>query len=337
MNLKIRLLLFAVGLALAAGIIVHAGTATLVQHLTATGWLLLPVVAVWGGVYSLSTQAWRITLSHLALRPGFWRLWAISVSSFALNVVTPVLGVGGEAYRAASLAPWIGRRHAVGAVVQYRLLHSLAHMLFVLTALIPGILLLPFTPFAVGALGLMAVVGLVVAWFLHQRHREGILEAGLDLLLAIPGIRRLARRLEGRREALRAMDARITMVYHEHPGSFWGAVAVEYLSRWVMAMELMVVLFALGLGFRPWEAVVALGLSTTITNLFFFIPMELGAREGGLFLVFSLLGLGGEHGVFAAVVTRLRELVWTMIGLLLVWAGGGRLPEPAGESSPTVP
>jgi hypothetical protein len=336
-SLKIRLILFAVGLALAAAIIVHTGVDTLVKHLLAVGWLLPPVVAVWGVVYSFSTQAWRIALAPMPRRPGFWRLWAISVSSFGLNVVTPVLGVGGEAYRAASLVPWIGRRHAVGAVVQYRLLHSLAHMLFVITALIPAALLLPFTPFAVAALGLMAAMGIVVGWFLHQRHQEGILEAGLDLLLAIPLIRRLARPLEGRREALRAMDARITIVYREHPGAFWRAVLVEYLSRWVMALELAFIMFALGLGVRPWEAIVALALSTTISNLFFYVPMELGAREGGLFLVFSLLGLGGEHGVFAAIVTRLRELVWTLIGLVLLWAGGGRLPEAASETSTLIP
>lgn len=328
MSFRLRLILSLVGFALAAAIIAHAGIDWLLGQLVATGWLLVPVVLVWVLVYGLSALAWRATLAPLPRRPGFWRLYAISIASFSLNNVTPVLGVGGEAYRAAAVAPWLGRREAVGSVVQYRLLHSLAHMLFVLTALIPGVLLLPSTPLALAILGLMGVFGAVVAWFLHRRHQEGILEAGLDLLLAIPGIRRFARPLEPRRESLRAMDTQITTVYHQHPGAFWRALGVEYLSRCSMSFELMLVLYGLGLGFRPGEAFVALALYTSISNLFFYIPMELGAREGGLFLVFSLLGLGAEHGVFASIVTRLREMVWTLIGVALIWAGGGALPQP---------
>ena len=56
-------------------------------------------------------------------------------------------------------------------------------------------------------------------------------------------------------------------------------------------------------------------------------------------LVFALLGLGPEHGVFAAVVTRLRELVWTGIGLSLLWVQGEHLPKSPfeGPSSPPTP
>ena len=75
----------------------------------------------------------------------------------------------------------------------------------------------------------------------------------------------------------------------------------------------------------PMTAFVATALSTTFANLFFFLPFELGAREGGLFLVFKVLGLSPEHGVFAAVVIRLRELVWMLIGLALLWLSGGRI------------
>jgi len=333
-SLRLRILLSLVGFGLAAVIIAHAGVETLLANLASTGWLLIPVVLVWALVYGLSALAWRSTLTPLPRRPGFWRLYAISIASFSLNNVTPVLGIGGEAYRAAAVTPWLGRREAVGAVVQYRLLHSLAHMLFVLTALIPGIFLLPSTPLALAILGLMGVFGAVIAWFLHQRHQEGVLEAGLDLLLAIPGIRRLARSLESRRESLRAMDNQITTIYHEHPVAFWRALGIEYVSRCSMSLELMLVLYGLGLGFRPGAAFVALALYTSISNLFFYIPMELGAREGGLYLVFSLLGLGGEHGVFVSIVTRLREMAWTLIGVALIWATGDTLPEPVNGIAP---
>jgi uncharacterized protein (TIRG00374 family) len=334
MSLRVRLGLLVLGLALAAGIVVHTGVDTLLGHLARAGWLVLPVSLVWAAIYTCNAAAWRLTLRREPRRPGFWRTWVISVSSFSLNHATPLFGVGGEAFRAAAVAPWIGGRKAVGSVVQYRLLHSLAHMLFVVSALVPGLLLLPRTPAMIALLVALGLAGALVAWFLHRRHREGVLEATLDLLLALPLVRRAARPLARRRDSLRQMDRQITVVYHQHPADFWRALALEYLSRWLMTLEPALVLIALGRGFRPAEAAVLMALSSTLTNLFFYVPMELGAREGVLLLAFTLLGFGGGAGVFAAVVTRLREMVWTLIGLGLLWAGVGRVPttQPAPDS-----
>jgi uncharacterized protein (TIRG00374 family) len=330
-SFRLRLALFLIGLALATGLILHVGVETLLGHLASAGWLMLPVIAIWGVAYLLHTTSWGALLRTEPEHPGFFRTFGVTLTSFALNYVTPVLGFGGEAYRAAAVAPWLGRQRSVGSVVQYRLLHSLAHMLFVLTALVPAIWLLPGTPTAISLLIMTAGIGVVVGWFLLRRHQEGILEAGLDLLLAIPGVRRLARPLAVRRPALRELDTQITTVYHQHPRTFWLALGVEYVARYVIAMELAAVFWSLGLGFRPGTAIVASALSTTIANLFFFLPLELGVREGGLFLVFGLLGIGAEHGVFAAVVTRLREFTWMLIGIGLLWVSGGRLrAEPGG-------
>jgi uncharacterized protein (TIRG00374 family) len=327
MSLRLRLVLFAVGLALAALIVSQVGLATLVMHLRAAGWLLLPIAVVWALVYTCDACAWYTILGPEASRPGFLRTWAINVTSFTLNYIIPSGGMGGEGYRAYTLTPWLGQRRAVSVVVQFRLMHSLAHMLFVLVALIPGLFLLPRTVPGVLVFFMTGMFGGMVAWFLHRRHQEGILEAGLDLLLAIPGVRRLARRLEPRRATLRAMDEQITTLYHEHPGRFWAALGIEFGGRCVMSLELALIFWGLGLGIRIPEAFLASALVTTVINLFFFLPLELGAREGGLYLVFALLGLGAEHGVFAAVVTRLRELVWAGIGLSLLWLQGEHLPK----------
>jgi uncharacterized protein (TIRG00374 family) len=332
LSLKLRLVLFLFGLSLAGVVIHQVGLQALLAHLATAGWLLVPVVGVWAIVYFANATGWRTLLSVEKSRPSIWRTWFITVTSFALNYVTPAAGLGGEAYRAAAVAQWLGGKRAVGSVVQYRLLFSLAHMLFVLTALVPAVWLLPHSPASYAMFGVTLVMGGVVSWFLIRRHQEGILEAGLDLLLAVPGIRRLARPMEKKRESLRELDRQITTMYHEHPGAFWRALLIEYIARFLNVAEICIIFWGLGLGPRPVTAFVATALSTTFANLFFFLPFELGAREGGLFLVFKLLGLAPEHGVFAAVVIRLRELAWTLLGLGFLWVSGGKIeavPGPA--------
>lgn len=322
MSLKVRFALFCLGLALASVVVLHVGAGVIWQHFRQTGWLLLPVALVWGAVYTLNASAWYSMLSIERARPGRFRAWAITVSTFALNFVAPAAGLAGEGYRALAVSPWLGRQRAIGSVVQYRLLFSLAHMLFVISAVIPAIFILPHT-LPVLALLLGTALGVsIVIWFLIRRHHEGILEAGLDLLLLIPLVNLAARRLEPRRGKLRELDLQVITLYHEHPKVFWRAIGLEYLARCMMPFELALIFWGLGLGVRIPEAFLATALSTTILNLLFFLPFELGAREGGLFVVFSLLGFGADHGVFAAVVTRLRELVWAAIGLALLWAHG---------------
>ena len=49
--------------------------------------------------------------------------------------------------------------------------------------------------------------------------------------------------------------------------------------------------------------------------------MQLGGREGGFALAVGGLSLSGAYGVYAALITRVREMVWIVIGLALMKVG----------------
>ena len=51
----------------------------------------------------------------------------------------------------------------------------------------------------------------------------------------------------------------------------------------------------------------------------FFIPLSLGAQEGGLIVIFISMGMAGPLGLAVSFVRRIRELVWIALGLLLGW------------------
>src|SRR2546427_11104702 len=79
-------------------------------------------------------------------RPPFWRACGITVASFSLNFMTPMINVGGEPFKIAAVAPWLGVRRAAGSVVLYQMLHTLGMLLSFLTAVVLGTLLLPPHP-----------------------------------------------------------------------------------------------------------------------------------------------------------------------------------------------
>ena len=77
-------------------------------------------------------------------------------------------------------------------------------------------------------------------------------------------------------------------------------------------------MFAIGFPITFAQSVIIESIQSLIGNLFFFMPMQLGAREGGFLLVFSILSLAAAHGVYVSLGMRIRELVWSVLGLALI-------------------
>jgi hypothetical protein len=64
-----------------------------------------------------------------------------------------------------------------------------------------------------------------------------------------------------------------------------------------------------------WTGLQIDSAANLMLTLAFFIPFELGAREGGLYLILSGFGIGSSVGVFVALCNRIREIFWIGVGL----------------------
>jgi uncharacterized protein (TIRG00374 family) len=326
---KLQLLLFALGSGVFAYLVARIGVEQLVRDALHTGWVFVPIVLLCGVVYLCNAWAWWLTMADEPSHPPFWRSYAISVAGFALNFMTPMVNVGGEPFKIAAVAPWLGVRRAAGSVVIYQMVHTLGMLLSFLTAVVLGVALLPHTPPILASLGVafLALAGLTL--LLLTGHRRGGLERLLDFLHRIPVLDRLARRLEPKRATLAQMDEQITAFYHRRPRRFVQALALEFLSRAIFMIEYMLIAFGVGVSMTFAQAYVIGGLTSLIQNVLFVVPFEVGTKEGSLYLLFRLLGLDPALGVYTAIVSRLRDLAWIGGGLALVWFSGRRAPERA--------
>lgn len=320
MSRRWQLALLALGAALFALVIHRVGVRQIRVGAAQVGWLFLPILALYGVAYACSAQSWRLLMPQHRARPSFWRAYAITVSGFSLNYVTPFVNAGGEPFRAAAVAPWLGSRQAASSVIVHRMLHTLGLLLTWLTALLLALVLLPRTAPLAG--GLLAVATAVAAssWLVLRGHRHGLLESGLDLLHRVPLVRRLARRVEPRRGALVEMDDDIAQSYHASRRRFFGALTLEYLARGLYMLEYWLICHGVGISLSYATAYLVGGLSSLTLNALFFIPFELGTKEGVLFLLFRLAGLDPRAGVVTAIVSRARDLIWIAAGLALLAA-----------------
>ena len=322
---RLQLALFLLGAVVFGYLVARIGVGQLVSDAARSGFMLVPIVLLYAVVYGCSARAWQLTMGD-SNRPRFWRTFAMTISAGALNVLTPVINAGGEPFRVAALAPWLGTRRAAGSVILHRMLHSVAYVLVWLTAIVLAFALLPReTPNAVFVM--LGVVGLVllgiIALFLSA-HRSGLLERVLNWMARVPLLRRLAARLEPRRAMLVEVDQQITEFYHRQPGRFVQAILLEYLSRCIFMLELMLIVASLGFRLGYLHAFAIGGLEAIAGNVTFLVPFELGAREGAFYLLFNLFGLDPQLGLYTSIVSRVRDFVWIAAGLLLIWGIGPR-------------
>jgi lysylphosphatidylglycerol synthase-like protein len=326
---KLQLLLFVCGSAVFAYLVARIGVDQLLADAVRTGWLFVPIVLLYGVVCACNAGAWWLSMADEPSCPPFWRTYAITVAGFSLNFMTPMVNVGGEPFKIAAVAPWLGLRRAAGSVVIYQMLHTLGMLLSFLTAVVLGAVLLPPHPVIRASLAVAFVVLGALVLLLLTGHRYGGLERLLDLLHRLPLLDRLARRIEPKRATLGQMDEQITEFYHRRPGRFVQALALEYLSRSIFMVEYVLIAWGVGLKIDYAQAYVIGGLTSLIQNVIFVVPFEAGTKEGSLYLVFQLLGLDPALGVYTAIVSRLRDLAWIGGGLALVWLSGRRAQQRA--------
>jgi hypothetical protein len=327
MNRRVQLIFFGIGLAFFAWLVARIGLHSIVREVARTGWVFVPIVGVYGIVYVTNTIAWSV-IAHASGKLSFWRAYAISVSSFAINYITPLVNLGGEPFKIAAATPWLGASTAASSVVAFRIVHSLGQFIFWLLTLPIAYALLPHTPTIMTFL-VIAAAGLVIGAFLlvlllRARAVEPLLGAIANRTHSVPLVGRLAHWIAEHRGALTAIDTGLAQLAHDRRGALALALGCEVAGRFIAMYEYLLIAHAVGAPIDYFAAVLIGGFSQLVLNLFFFVPFEMGSREGGLYLIFQLLGLSPALGVYASIVTRLRELAWIVIGLALIWFTGGR-------------
>ncbi len=335
MTTRTRAILFLLGATAFVLLVLHTGPAVIARNIAAVGWTFVPILLLYGGVYLFSAASWHVVMAGDPVHPPFFRTWTLTVSAFALNMVTPVLNAGGEPFRMAAAARWLGVRRAAGSVVLYTMLHAMSSLLLWFSALGLALVILPYRPLVDAAIVVLMAGVAGLAALVLAGHRGGVLERGLTLLLRLPGIRRFGPRLEARRAALADVDRQIMDFYHRAPRRFLLALALDFAGRCLAVGEFYLICGAIGAPVTLAQAYLIGGLAALSVNITFFVPFELGSKEAGLFFIYHLVGLTPSLGVAVSLVTRVRELAWIAVGIGLVMAGGGATrpaPPPAPDA-----
>ena len=322
MKKKYQNLFFVFGVAVLAVMLTQLDYREVWNGLTSTGYWFFAVVGLWGLLYLFNTATWYIIIrSGNCGKAGVSFLWLykITVSGFALNYTTPCGLMGGEPYRVMSLSPKIGPERASSSVILYAMTHIFSHFLFWILSILIYLLTEPLNFFMGIILTSAGAFCLLGVWFFIKGYRKGMAVRLMNLLKHIPGAKKWARGfVERHKEQLDTIDSQIAALHNQNRKSFVSAVLLELACRFCSAFEIMFILLVLTADVSFAQCVLIFAFTSLFANLLFFIPLQLGGREGGFIMSTAGLALSASAGIFVALIVRIRELIWTAIGLLLI-------------------
>ncbi len=295
--------------------------------------LWLPsLMCLWGLIYVLHALGYGIIMNWRSKGVAFTQLIRVSISGFALNHVTPVGLVGGEFYRIMEMKPKLGTEKAVASTLTFTVMNTFSHVMFWFTGAVLYIVSgCPGSWVVTAGVVLMALAcGAGIVLFFRYCQR-GLVVSVMRLLGKLPLVgEKIVHLMEKKADQFEEIDRDMEAFYRRH-ADFWITTLVEYTARLLEAAEFWLIFLALDLNVPYIYCVVALSCASLVGNLMAFIPMQIGTREMGLALAMSWVDLASPLSLTASIMSRIREIIYTAAGTLMMLVRNGELPQPTKE------
>ena len=322
MKATYRNLFFFIGIALLGVMLFSLGMpwSEIWSHICQAGYWLPVNIALWAGIYMMNAASWYVIINDsVHTHVPFTYIYRLTISGYVLNYVTPLGLLGGEPYRVMELAPRVGHAKAASSVILYSMMHVFSHFWFWLLGVALFVVVYPIDWGMGILLGSIATVSLLVIYFFMRGYRNGLIVKSFNLLSRIPYAGRWSRRFqEQHAEALQRIDTQIAALHAQRKRTFYLSLGLELLARIVSCLEIYILMRILTPDVTVVDSILIMAFSSFFSNLLFFMPMQIGAREGSIAMVTERLHLTAGYGLFTGILCRLRELCWIAIGLVLI-------------------
>ena len=325
MNRKVKIirdLFFIIGIAVLVWMVYNIGLGEIWGNIKDTGWWFFAIIGVWTIVYTFNGLAFHVILrgSNGAGKVSLLRKIKLMISGFAINSMTPIGLLGGEPYKIIELKEDFGIDQATSGVLLSTMMHFLAHFIFWMLSVPIFIFVVPVIPLGIKII-LWGVVlgGLILTYWAFTVFRKGLIHQALAVAARIPFVKNKVKEYRiGHTERIEVMDSLMAELFADRKKDFFLALSFEIIARFLSSIEIMFMAIPIGYHLSFFQCVIVAAFSSLFANILFFSPMQLGTREGGFGIAFSVLTIPLGVGVYVGLITRIREMFWIMVGIILM-------------------
>lgn len=307
----VKAVLLVLGVILLGVLVYRVGADPILEALGRLTWWQFGLVCLpYAVITAADTLGWRFAFARD--RAPFWRLYGARLAGEALNVVTAVGAVGGEAAKAWLVRRDVAYEESVPSVIVAKTTITLAQALFLLLGLVLAWLTLPASADLVRAMTWLLVVEILALGGFLGAQLSGLVARGGRLLRMLGAIESIAyaERLD---QALRD--------YYRTQWRRFGLSLGFHLAGWLLgALDTLVILWALGVTASVTTATIVEALGSGVRFATFLVPASLGPSEAANAAAFAALGFGAGAGLAFSFIRRARQAVWVVIGLAVLLA-----------------
>lgn len=317
---------FIIGVIVLGIMIYKIGIEVIWSNIKQVGWWFVPILSLWIIVYIINTLSFCVILRDgdpNTEKLGFMQLFKITVSGNAINHITPFGLMGGEPYKIIVLQPVLGIEKATSSVLLSTMMRFVAHFIYWIISIPLLFFLVPVVSDSVEIAIIISggMTFLLLLWAYRVYTRGGVNRA-LMIAGRLPFIGKRIRAYRKQHQSkIEHMDTLIADLYQNRKKDFITSLLLEFSTRFIICIEVIFMMKAIGDPITYGQSVLIESIQSLIANLFFFMPMQLGAREGGFAAVFGILSMPVALGVFVSLCNRIREIFWVLAGVLLIKVG----------------
>ncbi|MBQ2182544.1 MAG: flippase-like domain-containing protein [Bacteroidaceae bacterium] len=329
MSNKIRNIFFFVGLVAVIIMILtfKVSFVELWQQITHAGHWLVLILGMWVVLYAMNALTWRTIIKGSGeCNIPFLHLMKGTISGFSLNYATPVGLMGGEPYKIMEMKPYIGVQRASSSVLLFAMMHIFTHFWYWLTSVVLYVVFIPLDVPITIILILLTAFCIAAIYFFTKGYKNGMVVKTIHFLSKIPGLRKWASSFEEKRkEDLVKIDSQIAALHSQNKKNFYISFFLEYIGRILQSFEIYFMLLIFTDHPAGWMtfvySIIILAFTSLFANMMFFMPLQLGGREGGFAMSIAQMGMSGQVAMSVSIICRVREVFWTALGLLLIKVG----------------
>jgi len=303
-----RTVLFTAGALGLLGLVYVFGAGSITAALRhVTWWQFFLICLVHSLNVMVDSYGWRYAI--MGDGAPFHRLVAARCAGDAVNAVTAVAAVGGEATKAWLLRRDLSYRESVPSLIVAKTAEVLSQAL--LLAL--GVVLAWTTP-AVGPTLRRAMLYFLVVELIGAGGFLGVQVAG-----AVGKAGRVLGWVGGRgvRHA-QQLDEALRSFYRDRWPRFLVSVVLYFVGWLLGAVQGVLILQSLGLPGSLVTATIIEALWSAVRFTTFFVPASLGTLEGAVAAAFGTFGFGAGAGLAFTLIRRASQAVWIGVGIVVL-------------------
>jgi len=309
-----RVVLF-LGLLLFAILLWRTGPGVILQLVWDIGWEFPLIWLPFALVIVCNTWGWWWAFLAQNQTIFFLRLIRISISAQAIQLVTPSIAQAGELLKIHLLRS-VGVSFDVGtaSVVSAKTTIFFTELLFIALGLLifPNFLAIDSSLLTSLTMGLLFITLLLAGLLIWQRI--GLFRPVIWLGRRLNVLTVLIDRHEG---VLTSTDGILREFLGQHK-RFSLSCLGHFLGWSAGAGEAWVFLLILGLPHDLSSALLVQIWLMIVNRLTSFVPGNIGTQEAGVMAIFAFLGLAPEQALAFALLRRMRQVGWIVLGLALL-------------------